>query len=108
MRRIKSLATVIGVAVFAGHTIDANAQATVNTIASFNGTDGVSPGGLVADSQGDFYGTTSTGGTNNDGTVFEIPAGTNTINTLVSFNGTDGADPIGPLTFDAAGNLYGT
>ena len=49
------------------------------TLASFNGANGSSPGALVRDSQGNLYGTTLEGGTNNQGTVFELAAGSGTI-----------------------------
>jgi uncharacterized repeat protein (TIGR03803 family) len=47
---------------------------TFTTLHSFTGTpDGASPfGGLVADRDGNYYGTTQYGGTSNNGTVFEI------------------------------------
>ena len=55
--------------------------------------------GLIADAAGDLFGTTASGGANDDGTVFEI-ANTrhrlrHTPTTLVSFNGTNGANPVG-------------
>lgn len=77
-----------------------------------NCTDGQVPyAGLVQASNGDFYGTTSTGGANFDGTVFEItPAGT--LTTLYSFcsqaNCTDGYFPYAGLVQATDGNLYGT
>ena len=60
------------------------------------------------DSAGNLYGTTSDGGASNDGTVFELPKGSNTVETLVTFNGANGSSPRSGLTFDAAGNLFGT
>src|SRR5262249_7112211 len=43
------------------------------TLVNFNGTNGWSPrGSLIADAHGDLFGTTTGGGPNNDGTVFEI------------------------------------
>ena len=72
------------------------------------GADGAGPfGGLVADQQGNFYGTTSAGGTLNFGAVFKLtPAGVESV--LYSFkSGTDGRNPYGRLTLDAKGNLYG-
>jgi uncharacterized repeat protein (TIGR03803 family) len=70
-------------------------------------------GGLVRDSSGNLYGTTAYGGTYNNGAVFELSplAGGGWIeNVLYSFGSTsgDGVRPYGGLTFDAAGNLYGT
>ncbi len=78
---------------------------------SFTGSpDGANPyAGLVTDGAGDLYGTTESGGVSNLGTVFKIDAsGNETV--LYSFNGgsSDGADPKADLTFDPAGNLYGT
>ena len=69
--------------------------------------DGKWPGtGLVQATNGNFYGTTSQGGANNYGTVFEItPEGT--LTTLHSFNGADGAGG-GALIQASNGNLYGT
>jgi hypothetical protein len=84
------------------------------------GADGANPAaGLVFDSQGNLYGTTSAGGhvtsgCNNSGcgTVFEISPSSSgfwTETTLYSFKGgNDGWYSEAPVTFDAAGNLYGT
>jgi len=81
---------------------------TIVTLASFNGTDGQTPdGGLIMDSSGNLYGTTSTGGASGDGTVFELAQGSGTITTLASFNGSDGANPNPTLSMDSSGNLYG-
>jgi len=81
---------------------------------NYNGTDGMLPdAGLIMDSGGNLYGTTTYGGTYNSGTVFELtPAGGGswTEQVLHNFNnnGTDGFFPVAGLIFDAAGNLYGT
>src|ERR1700732_5361339 len=68
--------------------------------------------GLIADANGDLFGTTKAGGTSNLGTVFEIvKTGTTYASaptTLLSFNGSNGANPYASLTADANGNLYGT
>ena len=86
---------------------------TPTTLVSFNNADGAFPlAGLIADTRGNFFGTTSGGGANGAGTVFEIArtAGgyANTPTVLVSFNGTDGASPQAGLIADARGNLFGT
>jgi uncharacterized repeat protein (TIGR03803 family) len=82
---------------------------TISDLAQFDGTNGSEPyGGLVMDSSGNLYGTTSAGGANSDGTVFEVAAGSGTITTLTSFDGTDGALPQAGLIMDSSGNLYGT
>jgi uncharacterized repeat protein (TIGR03803 family) len=78
-----------------------------------NGTDGFEPfGGLIIDAAGNLYGTTTQGGLEGEGTVFELaPSGGGWTETLLySFvnNGTDGTYPLAGLTFDSAGNLYGT
>ncbi|MDR3466110.1 MAG: hypothetical protein P4M07_09215 [Xanthobacteraceae bacterium] len=82
-------------------------------LASFSGPDGSYPvGGVIADASGDLFGTTSLGGSNNKGTVFEIrktSAGYDTSpTTLISFNGLDGSSPDAGLFADSQGNLIGT
>jgi uncharacterized repeat protein (TIGR03803 family) len=62
---------------------------------------------LLLDAAGNLYGTTTVGGSSNDGTVFEVDAG-GTETVLYSFNGTDGVSPYGGVVMDAKGNLYGT
>jgi uncharacterized repeat protein (TIGR03803 family) len=73
--------------------------------------------GLVFDAAGNLYGTTRIGGaygigSGGYGTVFELSptsGGNWTETVLHSFGkGTDGALPYAGLTFDTAGNLYGT
>jgi uncharacterized repeat protein (TIGR03803 family) len=82
----------------------------ITTLATFNGANGAYPlSSLYCDPSGNLFGTTSYGGPSlYDGTVFEIPAGTQTLLTLVNFNGSNGAEPYGQLIADSAGNLYGT
>jgi len=73
------------------------------------GADGGYPyAGLIRDSAGNLYGTTSGGGTAGSGVVFKLdPEGQETV--LYSFTGgTDGGDPVVGVTRDPAGNLYGT
>jgi uncharacterized repeat protein (TIGR03803 family) len=46
---------------------------TLTTLVTFNGANGSKPdSGLIADANGDLFGTTSMGGANGQGTVFEI------------------------------------
>ena len=82
------------------------------TLVSFNDADDEPFAGLIADSNGDLFGTTRFGGANGDGTVFEIvkTAGgyANTPTTLVSFDGTNGAVPESSLIADSKGDLFGT
>lgn len=83
-----------------------------------SGQDGAVPmQGMVEDSQGNLYGTTTCGGANGAGTVFEYSAA-GSYSVIHSFSGqpafctgNGGADgPVGPgsLVLDSAGNLYGT
>jgi uncharacterized repeat protein (TIGR03803 family) len=66
--------------------------------------------GLIADPEGDFYGTATFGGTNGTGVVFRLSKWTYTVlhNFGPAYGGGDGAYPQGPLLRDSAGNLYGT
>jgi uncharacterized repeat protein (TIGR03803 family) len=86
---------------------------TLTTLVEFNGTNGANPrAGLIADANGNLFGTTSGGGASGDGTVFEIAKTAsgyaNTPTTLVSFNGSNGAEPVSSLIADSNGNLFGT
>ena len=78
---------------------------------SFKGgtVDGANPyDSLIQAQDGDFYGVTQRGGTDNSGTVFKMtPSGTETV--LHSFTGgaSDGAVPPGSLIQASDGNFYG-
>jgi uncharacterized repeat protein (TIGR03803 family) len=84
---------------------------TETVLHSFAGTpDGCNPyQGVIMDKKGNLYGTTSSGGTYREGTVFKLTAkGRETL--LHRFQGepSDGAYPsVGHLIMDEAGNLYG-
>ena len=63
------------------------------------------------DSQGNFYGTTESGGANGAGTVYKLThSGSGWTESVIhSFDGNlEGGLPYGGLIMDAAGNLYGT
>jgi len=68
--------------------------------------------GLIFDSAGNLYGTTSGGGIHGGGTAFELsPRGGGSWTETVLHNfggGTDGAYLLAGLAMDTAGNLYGT
>ncbi len=76
------------------------------------GTDGAQPiGGVILDSAGNLYGTTSLGGAYGNGTVFEekrSARGWNEISLYSFTGGNDGTNPASAVTLDAHGNLYGT
>ena len=79
------------------------------TLLSFTGTNGICPGtspecGLTLGADGNFYGTTSAGGSNNLGTIFRMsPDGAFT--SVFSFNGTNGAKPCAALSKGSDNNL---
>jgi len=89
---------------------------TETILYAFSGLDGANPVGVIFDSYGNLYGTTSRGGTYNDGTVFKLSPETGghwsetLLHTFDLKDPTDGAFPAGGVAFgdDAAGNLYGT
>jgi uncharacterized repeat protein (TIGR03803 family) len=85
---------------------------TFSVVHAFTGgKDGGQPyvGSLVMDATGNLYGTTTTGGIHNQGTVFKLSqsAGKWEETVLHSFANRDGSFPMGSLIFDLSGNLYG-
>ena len=83
------------------------------TLVTFSSPNGEGPAaGLIADANGDLFGTTTYGGLFGDGTVFEITKTAvgyaSAPTTLVSFNQTDGQYPEAALIADANGDLFGT
>ena len=98
-----------------GAVFEVTTNGLLTRLHSFNWlqADGSNSGGatplaaLTPGPDGNFYGTTSEGGSNGDGTVFEV-----TINgvftALASFANTNGASPEAALTLGPDGNLYGT
>jgi uncharacterized repeat protein (TIGR03803 family) len=94
-------------------TAIASPAQTFTTLANFDGTNGASPQymTLVQGTNGNYYGTTSQGGTYGYGTVFEItPSGV--LITLYSFCAQstcpDGAYPYAGLVQGTNGTFYGT
>jgi len=73
------------------------------------GADGKGPNGpLIADSKGNFYGTTNRGGASGFGTIFKFNTASAQLTTLYSFtNAADGGEPTGGLAFDGNSTLYG-
>ena len=95
----------------AGVVFKVDPSGTETVLHNFTGgADGVIPtGGLVRDKAGNLYGTTSQGGTSNDGIVFKIsPSGKETILHTFTGSATDGKYPTyTTLLMDAQGNFYG-
>jgi uncharacterized repeat protein (TIGR03803 family) len=82
---------------------------TITTLGSFNGTNGSEPkAGVIVDTSGNLFGTTTAGGGQSLGSVFELARGNSIIKPLASFNLNSGFDPYGALVMDSSGNLYGT
>lgn len=78
--------------------------------ASFNGTDGRYPiGGLVYAGGDIFYGTTSSGGSNGWGTLYQFNAASGLIDPIYSFDlGVTGGGPHAGLSVAGGGVYYGT
>ena len=96
-------------AVLALPALGVPAGVVFSSLYSFSGTnDGASPyAGLIMAGDGNLYGTTSSGGTHNLGTVFRINTD-GALTTLYSFDGTHGAAPYAALVQGADSRLYGT
>ena len=90
------------------------APATLSTLYSFTGSPshGANPyAGLIADANGDLFGTTQHGGASGDGTVFELVRSGSTYTTTILHaftRGSDGAFPQASLIEDVSGDLFGT
>jgi uncharacterized repeat protein (TIGR03803 family) len=97
-----------------GNVFKITTGGTLTTLYSFCAVSGCPDGSvpsfyssLILGSDGNFYGTTTTGGSDNQGTIFKITPG-GAFTSLHSFSGTDGGGPIGSLTQATDGNFYGT
>lgn len=105
--------TYIGGASHLGTVFEVTSEGAESVLYSFCGRanciDGAYPtAGLIADAQGNLYGTTLEGGSQDFGTVFKLTR-TGTEAVLYSFTGkSDGGLPIAGLIADSRGNLYGT
>jgi uncharacterized repeat protein (TIGR03803 family) len=95
-----------------GTVFQITAGGKLTTLYSFGGgADGAGPAdALIQASNGKFYGTTSAGGANSGGTVFEMTPGK--VRTIYSFcslsSCADGGTPLAGLIQATDGNLYGT
>jgi uncharacterized repeat protein (TIGR03803 family) len=90
---------------YCGTVFQISSTGTLFTLHSFDGSDGLNPLGLMQASNGDFYGTTSTGGSGSGGTIFRMTP-TGTLTTLYNFEGFN--YPVAGLVEGTDGNFYGT
>ena len=85
--------------------------AVLTTVATFpGGPAGTIPATpLAVDAKGDLYGTTSSGGADGSGAVFELPAGSTTPVSLAPLlpGGEQVAGPTGAIVVDPAGDVFG-
>jgi uncharacterized repeat protein (TIGR03803 family) len=89
--------------------LDASKGFALEILHRFSGFDSGFPlGALIADSEGNLYGTTS--GVDDYGTVFKLDKSKGYALTILHAftGGSDGGDPVAGLIADSAGNLYGT
>jgi uncharacterized repeat protein (TIGR03803 family) len=117
MNTLLTTAAAVAIAVI-GFGMQAAAASTYTVEHNFcvksNCTDGGQPTATpIADASGNYYGTTVTGGSTNNGTVYRMSFDGTAWKTAVlhSFclktDCSDGAQPHGGLIMDSAGNLYG-
>jgi uncharacterized repeat protein (TIGR03803 family) len=104
--------TTAAALVLCAATASALPAQTLTMLESLNNTDGAYPfAGLVQATNGEFYGTTYSGGVNSDGAIFKITT-SGSLTLVYSFcsetNCTDGALPRAGLLQNSNGYLYGT
>jgi uncharacterized repeat protein (TIGR03803 family) len=110
-----SKGNLYGTTIFGGGSANAGTVFKVNSsgkesiLHSFTGgDDGSEPfSGVIADSHGNLYGTTYSGGASGNGVIFEISSA-GVESTLYTFTGgADGSASATSLLLDSQGNLYG-
>src|SRR5579862_1010734 len=110
MRYFQILTTVLLSGLF-GYCCDAatiTKKVVPQVVQAFDNANGGTPtAGLIEGNDGNFYGTTSRGGANNTGTVFQVTSA-GTLTSLHSFTSSDGVDPEAGLVQGSDSNLYGT
>src|SRR5258708_902763 len=112
MHSRKLIASLIGVVALFTLAPLMSAQSTFQSLFNFALWDGKWPRTSILDKAGNLYGTTQAGGTSSEGVIFKLTPnadGSWTRTILHNFTGgSDGQGPFTSLTFDPAGNLYGT
>jgi uncharacterized repeat protein (TIGR03803 family) len=88
------------------------AKGNVTDLYSFSLSDGDNPATPIVGSDGNFYGTTASGGSNSCpfstcGTIFALSSGSDSLTTLFNFDGNNGAEP-GIMLQGTGGEFYGT
>src|ERR1700722_9437631 len=104
--------TLLGGAYGNGTVYEITPAGVESVIYSFTGGhDAVNPAaGVTLDAKGNLYGTTSFGGTNGVGAVYELsPSASGWTETILyNFQGLDdGQNPVGGVILDKVGNIYG-
>ena len=115
-KRLSRAATRTLAAVIAILSASGTGLAAEKTLLTFNGANGKGPvAALTLDAAGNLYGTTPSGGTNGNGTVFKLtPTSNGQWKQSVLYAFDTSHHPKGPwgpfsgVTFDSVGNLYGT
>jgi uncharacterized repeat protein (TIGR03803 family) len=79
----------------------------IASVDNFDLINGGTIGGLTLDAAGNLFGTTSQGGANGDGAVFELAPGTKSTTVIADFTFAD-PSPEGGVVIDASGDLFGT
>jgi uncharacterized repeat protein (TIGR03803 family) len=110
-RRLGGVAGISAALVMSTLAIGRAEAQTITILHSFSGSDGTFPiAGLIRDSAGNLYGTTSRGGSWDSGTIFKLDSSGNNFTVLHSFGlvANDGIQPFAGVILGSAGNLYGT
>lgn len=91
-----------------GLGVSHSAAQSLSVLVNFHGANGATPNGsLVAARDGNYYGTTYSGGVNDYGTIFRLsPAGAFTV--VHNFGSSNGGYPLAGVIQGSDGNLYGT
>jgi uncharacterized repeat protein (TIGR03803 family) len=107
-----NLACAVNLGEGCGTIFEIDSHGVFTTLYTFSGADGAAPAaGVIEGTDGNFYGTTSHGGTCNVpdgcGTVYAVsPAGS--LTTVHHFVGSDGSGPSSELMQASSGIIYGT